>query len=77
LSGLSDFEPTGFKRHPPALDGVEESDLVFVNERPFAVHEWAETGAAMVTVELDPRKLRAADNGGALYDYAGPVVDPR
>src|SRR5688572_11441209 len=31
-----------------------EADLVFVNERAFAVLEWADAGAAMVTVELDP-----------------------
>ena len=49
--------------------GGREADLVFVNERPFAVLEWADTGAAMVTVELDPLKLRPAPIPGT-YDYS-------
>jgi hypothetical protein len=57
--------------------GEREADLVFINERPFAVLEWAQTGAAMVTIELDPAKLRAADAGGHLYEYSEPVIDPR
>ena len=56
---------------------AREADLVFINERPFAVLEWAQTGAAMVSIELDPAKLRAADPGGSVYDYADLVVDPR
>jgi hypothetical protein len=55
--------------------GDREADLVFVNERPFAVLEWAQTGAAMVTVELDPAKLRVAAAG--VYEYSEPVRDPR
>jgi hypothetical protein len=31
----------------------------------------------MVTIELDPAKLRAADAGGHLYEYSEPVIDPR
>jgi hypothetical protein len=54
-----------------------ESDLVFVNERPFVVLEWSEVGAATVTVELDPTKLRAADPSGRVYDYSEPLIDPR
>jgi hypothetical protein len=57
--------------------GSREADLVFINERPFAVLEWAQTGAAMVTIELDPTKLRAADPGGQIYDYSELVIDPR
>jgi hypothetical protein len=64
-------------RYAASDNGFEESDLVFVNERPFAVLEWADTGAAMVSVELDAQKLRVADAGGSLYHYAGPVIDPR
>lgn len=56
---------------------TREADLVFINERPFAVLEWAQTGAAMVTVELDPAKLRATDTGGGVYDYLDKLVDPR
>jgi hypothetical protein len=54
-----------------------ESDLVFVNERPFLVLEWSDVGAATVTIELDPAKLRAADSSGRIYDYAELVNDPR
>lgn len=54
-----------------------ESDLVFLDERPFAVLEWSEAGAATVTVELDPAKLRAADPSGRVYDYADLLNDPR
>jgi hypothetical protein len=42
----------------------------------FAVLEWAETGAAMVTVELDPAKLRPAAAPGT-YDYSEALKDPR
>jgi hypothetical protein len=56
---------------------AREADLVFINERPFAVLEWALTGAAMVTIELDPAKLRAADPGGSVYEYADLIIDPR
>jgi hypothetical protein len=64
-------------RYAARGEGFEESDLVFVNERPFAVLEWADTGAAMVSVELDPTKLSPADPAGSLYSYAGAVIDPR
>jgi hypothetical protein len=56
---------------------AREADLVFVDERPFAVLEWAETGAAMVTIELDPAKLRASGTGGDVYIYLGALKDPR
>jgi hypothetical protein len=68
----------GFRvRYSPPGNGSEarEADLVFVDERPFAVLEWSDAGAAMVSVELDPAKLHAADPG--VYEYAAPVVDPR
>lgn len=71
----------GFRvRYPVRSNGsseAREADLVFINERPFAVLEWAQTGAAMVTIELDPTKLRAADPGGSVYEYADTLVDPR
>ena len=54
-----------------------ESDLVFVESRPFAVLEWSESGAAMVSIELDAAKLHAADPGGRMFDYAELVSDPR
>jgi hypothetical protein len=54
-----------------------ESDLVFVNERPFAVLEWSEVGAATVTIELDATKLRVADASGSVFDYSEPLIDPR
>jgi hypothetical protein len=54
-----------------------ESDLVFVNERPFVVLEWSEIGAATVTIELDATKLRAGDPSGRVYDYSEPLIDPR
>ena len=56
---------------------AREADLVFINQRAFAVLEWAQTGAAMVSIELDPAKLRVADPGGSVYDYTDPVIDPR
>jgi hypothetical protein len=56
---------------------AREADLVFINERPFAVLVWAQTGAAMVSIELDPAKLRAADPGGSVYEYTDLIVDPR
>jgi hypothetical protein len=56
--------------------GGREVDLVFVNERPFAVLEWADTGAARVTVELDPAKLHAAAVAG-IYEYSEALRDPR
>jgi hypothetical protein len=56
---------------------AREADLVFVDDRPFAVLEWASAGAAMVTIELDPAKLRAADPGGSVYDYSEVLTDPR
>jgi hypothetical protein len=54
-----------------------ESDLVFVNERPFVVLEWSEIGAATVTIELDPAKLRVGDAIGRVYDYSELLIDPR
>jgi hypothetical protein len=54
-----------------------ESDLVFVNERPFVVLEWSELGAATVTIELDASKLRAADPSGRVFDYSELLTDPR
>lgn len=54
---------------------ARESDLVFIDQRAFAVLEWAETGAAMVTIELDPAKLRPADSG--VYEYPEILIDPR
>ena len=65
--------PNGFRVR---YSGGGEADLVFVNERPFAVLEWADTGAAMVTVELDPAKLRPAAAAGT-YEYAETLRDPR
>jgi hypothetical protein len=56
---------------------AREADLVFINERPFAVLEWAQTGAAMVTVELDPLKLKPADPSGRIYEYLDFLKDPR
>ena len=46
-----------------------ESDLVFVDERPFVVLEWSEVGAATVTVPAEP--------SGRLFDYSEPLIDPR
>ena len=56
---------------------AREADLVFINERPFAVLEWAQTGVAMVTVELDPLKLKPADPSGRVYEYLDFLKDPR
>jgi hypothetical protein len=71
----------GFRvRYGVRADGAREqreADLVFINERPFAVLEWAQTGAAMVTVELDPAKLSAADPAGSVFEYSENLVDPR
>ena len=71
------FAGKGYAVRNNGSGDARESDLVFINERPFAVLEWAQTGAAMVTVELDPAKLRAADPGGSVYEYADTLVDPR
>jgi hypothetical protein len=71
----------GFRvRYAAKSDGgsePRESDLVFVNERPFVVLEWSEVGAATVTIELDATKLRAADASGRIYDYSELLIDPR
>jgi hypothetical protein len=56
---------------------AREADLVFVDERPFAVLEWAAAGAAMLTIELDPTKLRVVDASGSVYDYSEVLTDPR
>ena len=56
---------------------AREADLVFVHERPYAVLEWAAAGAAMVTIELDPAKLRTADASGCVYEYSEVLIDPR
>ena len=58
-------------------DGEREADLVFIDQRAFAVLEWAETGAAMVTIELDATKLIPADSGGRVFDYKETLRDPR
>jgi hypothetical protein len=62
-----------------AVNGKDarESDLVFLDERPFAVLEWSAAGAATVMVELRPASLRAADPGGRVFDYLELLVDPR
>jgi hypothetical protein len=57
--------------------GGREADLVFIDERAFAVLEWGDSGAAMVTIELDAMKLHAADPGGRVYDYNETLIDPR
>jgi hypothetical protein len=71
----------GFRlRYSAGSNGATESreaDLVFVDERPFAVLEWSEAGAAMVTVELDPAKLKPADPSGRIFDYSEVLRDPR
>jgi hypothetical protein len=70
----------GFRVRYRVIDDVQEpreADLVFVDERPFAVLEWSEAGAAMVSVELDPAKLSAADGAGRVYHYSETVKDPR
>jgi len=66
-------ESNGFRVR---YSGGREADLVFVDERPFAVLEWSEAGAAMVSVELDPAKLRPANTPG-IYDYSAALRDPR
>ena len=65
------------RREEQRLRGSARTDLVFVDERPFAVLEWAAAGAAMVTIELDPAKLHAADAGGQVYEYSEVLTDPR
>ena len=68
----------GFRVRYAAKDHqARESDLVFLDERPFAVLEWSTAGAATVMVELQADKLRAADSSGRLFDYLELVVDPR
>jgi hypothetical protein len=54
-----------------------EADLVFIDQRAFAVLEWGESGAAMVTIELDTTQLHAVDTGGSVYDYSAVLIDPR
>jgi hypothetical protein len=56
---------------------AREADLVFVDDRPFAVLEWAAAGAAMVTIELDPAKLLLADPTGHVFEYSEVLTDPR
>ena len=68
----------GFRvRYGASDNGARECDLVFLDERAFAVLEWSAAGAATVTVELDPTKLRAADPSGRIYEYSETLTDPR
>ena len=67
----------GFRVRFAGEKGAGESDLVFLDEKPFAVLEWSEAGAATVTVELDPAKLKPADPSGRIFDYAEGLRDPR
>jgi hypothetical protein len=58
---------------------VCESDLIFINDRPYVVLEWEgppENQHTAIKVELDPSKLHApSQDGYTVYD--GDVVDPR
>lgn len=68
----------GFRVRYAAHDKqARESDLVFLDERPFAVLEWSAAGAATVMVELQKEKLRAADSSGRVFEYLEAVTDPR
>ena len=68
----------GFRVRYAARDNqARESDLVFLDERPFAVLEWSAAGAATVMVELQKEKLRPADPSGRLFEYLDLVTDPR
>ena len=68
----------GFRVRYAATDReARESDLVFLDERPFAVLEWSAAGAATVMVELQKEKLRLADPSGRLFEYLDLVTDPR
>ena len=68
----------GFRVRYAAKDNAaRESDLVFLNERPFAVLEWSAAGAATVMVELQAEKLRPADPSGRVFEYLEVLVDPR
>lgn len=64
-------------RYAASDDQSRESDLVFLDERPFAVLEWSAAGAAIVMVELQAEKLRAADPSGRVFEYLELLVDPR
>lgn len=68
----------GFRvRYAVRESDARESDLVFLDERPFAVLEWSSTGAALVMVELQAAKLRAADPSGRVFEYLELLIDPR
>jgi len=68
----------GFRVRYAAQDRqARESDLVFLDERAFAVLEWSAAGAATVMVELQKEKLRSADPSGRMFEYLDLVADPR
>lgn len=56
------------------------SELVFVKGRPLALPGWINLGGVrtpLYTCELDPAKLRAAQDAKGTYYYDDVTVDPR
>ena len=55
------------------------SELVYAKGRPLALLDWINLGGVrtpLYVCELDPKKLRAAGNGG-LFHYDDLTTDPR
>ena len=60
--------------------GIQISDLIFSNGFPLLVLEWGEppnTHAPLVSVKLDPTRLREFRSGDVTHLYDGPIEDPR
>jgi hypothetical protein len=59
---------------------LRESDLVFVDKRPYAVLSWSrskEGDVPEVVIELDSEMLKHDRPDDPVYRYEGEVQDPR
>ena len=57
-----------------------ESDLIYLNGRPYALLEWINLGGVrtpLYTCELDSSKLKPAEGAKGTYYYDAVTVDPR
>lgn len=59
---------------------LAESDLIFLDDKPFAVLEWAgprDNQEPELTVALEPTRLQVAYGEAGYFVYDGDVLDPR
>lgn len=50
-----------------------ETDLIFVDQKPYLVFEWTPDGDPTLMVEIDPRYLHKTND---MYMYEAPVEFP-